>query len=299
MTQREKDHEPSDREKLPLRARPFLSIVIPWKDRPELALSLAHNRPIFRSYNAEVSIANCGGDLDLLHRITAREEAIINVGSLPGIFNKPYASNVGAYCSHGDRIFFLDADVLLHVDTLPQMLSALEHDSMVTVSRVKECSLDEPEIDSMIRSEIFSESKSPKLLIQFEIFWPDGTKTVTEDVCIDVESGDCSGPGLALLWRSDFLAVEGFSSIFSGWGFEDTDLIIRLQKKLGVRHERRGTVHHLKHGDEKRVSFGKPLTESSGSNVIRGLERYMNGDELGSLSSDVERWRQATASTSG
>jgi len=30
------------------------------------------------------------------------------------------------------------------------------------------------------------------------------------------------------LWKSDFLTVNGFDELFEGWGFEDSDLVIRL-----------------------------------------------------------------------
>ena len=38
------------------------------------------------------------------------------------------------------------------------------------------------------------------------------------------------------LWRSDFLAVNGFDEGFQGWGFEDSDLVIRLIRN-GVRRK--------------------------------------------------------------
>ncbi|MCS5585542.1 MAG: galactosyltransferase-related protein, partial [Pseudomonadales bacterium] len=30
------------------------------------------------------------------------------------------------------------------------------------------------------------------------------------------------------LWKQDFLAINGFDESFEGWGFEDSDLVIRL-----------------------------------------------------------------------
>ncbi|MDE2664360.1 MAG: glycosyltransferase [Gemmatimonadota bacterium] len=38
------------------------------------------------------------------------------------------------------------------------------------------------------------------------------------------------------LWRSDFLAVNGFDEGFEGWGFEDNDLVVRLIRN-GVRRK--------------------------------------------------------------
>ena len=38
------------------------------------------------------------------------------------------------------------------------------------------------------------------------------------------------------IWRQDFLAVDGFDLTFEGWGFEDSDLAIRLINS-GIRHK--------------------------------------------------------------
>ncbi len=39
-----------------------LSILIPWADRPELAQTLSANAQVFAALEAEVLVANCGGD---------------------------------------------------------------------------------------------------------------------------------------------------------------------------------------------------------------------------------------------
>jgi len=39
------------------------------------------------------------------------------------------------------------------------------------------------------------------------------------------------------IWRSDFLKVNGFNEDYTGWGFEDSDLVIRLIRQ-GVRVKR-------------------------------------------------------------
>lgn len=56
------------------------------------------------------------------------------------------------------------------------------------------------------------------------------------------------------VWKDDFLAVNGFDQLFEGWGFEDSDLIIRLIH-LGVcRKEGRFAVPvlHLWHRQNDR-----------------------------------------------
>ncbi len=56
------------------------------------------------------------------------------------------------------------------------------------------------------------------------------------------------------VWRSDFVAVNGFDEVFSGWGHEDADLVLRLCH-LGVQRKNgfmATEVFHLWHAENKR-----------------------------------------------
>ena len=63
--------------------------------------------------------------------------------------------------------------------------------------------------------------------------------------------------------RSDYLEVDGYDQSFTGWGFEDSDLAIRLQS-AGIRLVRPGrgsTVVHLWHPEEDRRFEGRNLAK--------------------------------------
>jgi predicted glycosyltransferase involved in capsule biosynthesis len=86
------------------------------------------------------------------------------------------------------------------------------------------------------------------------------------------------------MWRQDFLAVNGFDESFVGWGFEDSDLVIRLMRnhilcksgKFGL------SVMHLWHPEASRNQELKNkalLKETFASNHIKakcGVEKYIN-----------------------
>lgn len=60
------------------------------------------------------------------------------------------------------------------------------------------------------------------------------------------------------MWRSDFVAVNGFDESFAGWGFEDSDLAVRLLN-LGVRRKDGAWatgVLHLWHRENDRAQEG-------------------------------------------
>jgi glycosyltransferase involved in cell wall biosynthesis len=55
-------------------------------------------------------------------------------------------------------------------------------------------------------------------------------------------------------WRKDLISVNGFDENFTGWGFEDSDLIVRLLRKGIKRKEARfyAPVIHLWHPEQPR-----------------------------------------------
>ncbi|HUQ29317.1 MAG TPA: glycosyltransferase family 2 protein [Usitatibacter sp.] len=84
------------------------------------------------------------------------------------------------------------------------------------------------------------------------------------------------------LWRDDLVKVNGVDESFSGWGLEDSDLVIRLYR-AGVRHKSArfaAPVFHLWHRENDRASLAenqRRLDELMGSGRVRavqGLDRY-------------------------
>ena len=60
-------------------------------------------------------------------------------------------------------------------------------------------------------------------------------------------------------WRSDLLRINGFDEFYSGWGLEDSDLVIRLLRS-GVYHKSArfaAPVLHLWHKENDRSSLAK------------------------------------------
>lgn len=88
------------------------------------------------------------------------------------------------------------------------------------------------------------------------------------------------------IWRADLERVDGFDAIFSGWGKEDSDLMIRLLN-AGIRRKdgRWATgVLHLWHpaADRTRLSENERLLaqviESKRVRAERGMSALNNGD---------------------
>jgi glycosyltransferase involved in cell wall biosynthesis len=84
------------------------------------------------------------------------------------------------------------------------------------------------------------------------------------------------------VWADDFRAVNGFDEAFEGWGFEDSDLAVRLLN-LGVRRKYGAFatgVLHLWHREYDRAKEGENwqrLQQRIGSGEVRaalGLAQY-------------------------
>lgn len=84
------------------------------------------------------------------------------------------------------------------------------------------------------------------------------------------------------VWADDFRAVNGFDELFEGWGFEDSDLAVRLLN-LGVRRKYGAFatgVLHLWHREYDRAREGENwqrLQQRIGSGetrASRGVEQY-------------------------
>ena len=74
------------------------------------------------------------------------------------------------------------------------------------------------------------------------------------------------------VWRSDLAKVDGFDADYSGWGKEDSDIIVRLLR-AGVRRKdgRFATgVLHLWHPQEDRRRL--PVNERKLSDIIASDE---------------------------
>jgi glycosyltransferase involved in cell wall biosynthesis len=83
-------------------------------------------------------------------------------------------------------------------------------------------------------------------------------------------------------WRSDLVRVNGLDETYSGWGLEDSDLVIRLLH-AGVRHKNArfaAPVFHLWHAENDRSRLPEnqkrldALLHSDRVRAERGLDQY-------------------------
>lgn len=258
---------------------PAVSIIITWKDRPVIGEMIRRNWPFLRNERYEVVIVNSGGNrqaLDELLRGTSDGRLQI-VEAWRERFNKCYALNVGVAASTGNSLFFLDADVVMAEDVVGMTSSLLDGRSFVTMKWLVES-------DPRTRSNVIGDISLTALL---EITIPDGRKTLVETNLTRPSAGVRFGGGMIAMERRHFLAVGGMNSALEGWGFEDTDLIVRLQFALDLRRIQAGELTHLTHGDEERCLFGLSRAQSENANWLKSMVNYSTGNFTGTYATDV------------
>lgn len=260
-------------------AAPRLSVIIPWCDRAELLRTLTDNAAIFERHEVEVVVVNCAGDEQWLGDALGRLTVPVTRVDVPADgFNKALALNLGVYAARGEHLFFLDCDVILDADFLDEALGRLAGGEFVTIERV-------------VESKPPESSPSPAEGVQgianaIGLVTPQGDTVWIETNRVRFDDGSRSGPGLIVLRRDHFEAVDGMNSDLLGWGWEDLDLVARLQLSGLARRRALGQVVHLSHGNAKRAGGDTAETEHDNFSVC--LANYRLGYHRGTYADDVE-----------
>jgi predicted glycosyltransferase involved in capsule biosynthesis len=261
---------------------PALSVVIPWCDRPEIEITLQHNYRIFVDHNIELVIVNCGGSTEWLRELLSQKlVSELQCVELQGIeFNKSLALNIGTFAAHAAHVFFLDTDILLRENFMPEVLKLLERPCFVTIDRVFE-----------EQRNIGFHNHLKEIAYSIELVGLRNRKVRLETNRVRFHDGSRSGPGLVFLARQDFFRVEGMNSDLKGWGWEDLDLLARLQLALGLQRHCLGAADHLTHSDELRVLTNGTRTADEEMNFAICLANYSLGHYIGTYREDIAKWK--------
>lgn len=247
----------------------MLSIIITSDRNRDVLEALIPNIAKWRHLSYEVVAVGFGlspSGYRILGRVCTR---LVRVEDRP--FNKSLGINIGVAASRMKDLFLLDADVQVGSRTLAAGQRALDSGQFATIGRVRE----RDPVKQVYQGESYI-----KLCFQ--------DKTVNICTAKTSSDGRRSGPGLIFLRRNWFVDVGGMNSRLKGWGWEDIDLICRLQAKLGLKRRELGSAIHLSH-HESNCRLAKQRLQSEASNMQVCLENYRRGDFTGTYRSDTIR----------
>lgn len=261
----------------------MLSIVIPWRDRQELVQALPQLVEAAARLRGEVTVVNFSGSTDALRSQVGARAGAVRIVEVRGqtYFNKSSAQNIGAARSVHPVLFFCDCDIVVESEVVVALAQQVRETPGVfgTLAGVRES----------VRN-----SRRGKHVVSFgyelRIRTADGRKLNIVDYEEDANDGTRQAPGLLLVRRDDFLAINGYNARLHGWGWEDQDMISRLTLGRGLTRVTSGEAIHLSHDDHARLANYPPISSrwESRDRMFRvALANYDEGNFRGTYDADA------------
>lgn len=252
-----------------------LEAIIPVKDRCEL-------KQCVESLLAAIAITKIticdGGSSDLeclnyLHEIAKNNRICVLRLPQEG-FNKSKLLNYAIACSSSELLLISDADIIWNQAAVNVLTSTVDVSTICCVAEVEES---QPSTVALTRDRYTYNISidSDRALVEI-IPW------------LQVERDFRPGCGLICASRNTLVSLGGYKEIFTGWGWEDQDLLMRA-KLLGIEVKVAGKVMHLSHSDAIRNRYCNNLepSQTRNNNIITCLKSLSQGILGGDLQVEI------------
>lgn len=254
-----------------------ISVVITTYNRPDALEAVVEACFLQDDKNFDIIIADDGSTAntrDCVARLAARSPVPLkHVWQPDEGFRAAMARNRGTLAATGDYIIFLDGDCVPQRDFIARHRALAQPGFLVSGSRIL---LSQDLTERVLREHIdvaglgVGERLRYRLrgdmnkVLQTMLRWPDIGRVRRKFSWRRIKSCNLG------VWKSDLLQVNGFDESFTGWGHEDSDLVVRLFHAGVLRKDGAlaTEVLHLWHREAQRDQ------ESSNRKVV--LERAAN-----------------------
>ncbi|MES2320859.1 MAG: glycosyltransferase family 2 protein [Pseudomonadota bacterium] len=214
---------------------PFISVVITTYNRPDALAAVVEACFAQHDKNFEIIIADDGSTANTKQAIDALKTrspvALHHVWQPDEGFRAAMARNRGVVASKGDYVVFLDGDCIPQADFISRHRALARRGYLVTGSRILlteeltarilDKSVDILRLGALQKLRYRLQGHSNKLL-QWLFRWPDIGRESRRFTWRRIKSCNLG------VWRSDLDTVNGFDGSFVGWGYEDSDIVVRL-----------------------------------------------------------------------
>jgi glycosyltransferase involved in cell wall biosynthesis len=272
-----------------MRRAQTISVVITTYNRPDALATVVRACYMQNDKNFEIIIADDGSTANTrtcIERLAAGAPVPIqHVWQPDEGFRAAMARNRGTLAARGDYVIFLDGDCIPQRDFIARHRALSQPGCLVSGSRIL---MSEALTRRVLDEDIDVGAASlPTLLrwrlagglnkvVQTAVHWPDLGRTRRSFSWRRIKSCNLG------VWRSDLERVNGFDESFTGWGHEDSDLVVRLfhagvQRKDGAFATE---VFHLWHREAQRdqeTSNRRVVLERAANKVtwaVRGLKEH-------------------------
>lgn len=263
-----------------------LEILIPHKDRPSLLACVQSLLAAIESSSILTGLKIIVGDGGsqqpeaLAGLETVQHFAPVTVRPLPHSgFNKSWLLNQLLQGAQADWVLISDADIIWNSAALDQLHQALLSTGGNGIASVQSV------LESDPAQSVPKHTRYGYDLVRNE-------ERVTIQIRQEIPQGNALRPGVGLVYaqRQTFLQLGGYKESFSGWGWEDQDLLIRAAL-LGLPRSSAGEVIHLSHGDGWRNRYCPEVSPqvSRDRNLRHCLQQLEQGQLYGDLPIQLHR----------
>ncbi|MCG2583637.1 glycosyltransferase family 2 protein [Massilia sp. TS11] len=257
---------------------PTISLVITTYNRPDALEAVLRACFAQDDKDFEIIIADDGSTAntaELVQRLAAQAPMPLrHVWQEDQGFRAAMARNRATLAARGDYIIYLDGDCVPQRDFIAQHRKLAAHGFLVSGSRVL---MSQRLTEQLLRTgEDIAGASAARLLrlrlsgdlnkvLQVLLRWPDAGRERRRFSWRRIKSCNLA------VWRQDLLTVNGFDESFTGWGHEDSDLVVRLFHAGVLRKDGAlaTEVFHLWHREAQRDQ------ESSNRQIV--LQRAADG----------------------
>lgn len=254
-----------------------ISVVITTYNRPDALEAVVEACFLQDDKNFEIIIADDGSTAntrDCIARLAARAPVPLrHVWQPDDGFRAAMARNRGTLAATGNYIIFLDGDCVPQRDFIARHRALAAPGFLVSGSRIL---LSQALTERALREHLdvadlgvverlrYRLSGDMNKVLQTMLRWPDIGRVRRKFSWRRIKSCNLA------VWKADLLKVNGFDESFTGWGHEDSDLVVRLFHAGVLRKDgaMATEVLHLWHREAQRDQ------ESSNRRIV--LERAAN-----------------------
>lgn len=254
-----------------------ISVVITTYNRPDALEAVVEACFLQDDKNFEIIIADDGSTAntrECIERLAARAPVPLrHVWQPDDGFRAAMARNRGILAATGDYIIFLDGDCVPQRDFIRRHRALAQPGFLVSGSRIL---LSQRLTERALREHVdvagmtvgerlrYRLSGDMNKVVQTMLRWPDVGRVRRKFSWRRIKSCNLA------VWKADLVKVNGFDESFTGWGHEDSDLVVRLFHAGVLRKDGAlaTEVLHLWHREAQRDQ------ESSNRKIV--LERASN-----------------------
>lgn len=204
----------------------------------------------------EIIIADDGSDLPTAQMIETFSQSspvpIIHVWHEHDGFRKTIIMNKAIATCTGEYVIQIDGDIMLHADFVADHLRIARHGWLSCGTRVMlNRNVSEKILSGQIGNVPLSIRATTLNALRNRFVFPVWAQNYRSNDPLRMTHGcNCA------FWRSDLLLINGYNEDFVEWGYEDSDLIIRLEN-AGIRKQiiKFGAIeYHLYHEFNSRIN---------------------------------------------